>query len=193
MIYDPTPVTVLNTAVNGTQGGGPQRSMVGSLVVTFSEAVYIEPYVTAFEVKKASGDVVALTVSPPTGFGTVFTLTFSGSQTENGSLKDGEYQLTIFGQWVHDYDTRSMLDGDNNGSFGGNYAFGAQRVDNFFRLYGDSDGDRDVDNLDYARFRTTFNKTPADTGFLWYFDSDGDKDVDTTDFNVFRVQMGKKT
>ena len=170
--------------------------MVKSLVVTFSEAVYIEPYVTAFEVRnKATDAVVALTVSPPTGFGTVFTLTFSGSQTEieNGSLKDGEYQLTVFGQWVHDYDTRSMLDGDNNGSFGGNYVFGAQRIDNFFRLYGDSDGDRDVDNLDYARFRTTFNKTPADTGFLWYFDSDGDKDVDTTDFNVFRVQMGKKT
>ena len=35
---------------------------------------------------------------------------------------------------------------------------GDSEADAFFRLFGDSDGDRDVDNLDFARLRGTYNK-----------------------------------
>jgi hypothetical protein len=118
---------------------------------------------------------------------TVATLTFSGAQTEYTSLKDGEYQLTIYGNKVHDSVTGTDLDGDNNGTFGGNYVFGAVATDKFFRLFGDSDGDRDVDGVDLARFRQAY-ANPAT--YKWYFDFEGDGDVDGVDLARFRMRYG---
>ena len=61
------------------------------------------------------------------------------------------------------------LDGDGNGLPGGD------RVDSFFRLFGDSDGDRDVDLADALRFLSTFGRRAGDSGFLGYFDIYGDE------------------
>ena len=55
---------------------------------------------------------------------------------------------------------------------------GGDHVEEFFRLYGDSDGDGDVDVLDLESFSSTLGLTDQDEGFLWYFDFDGDGDVD---------------
>ena len=69
---------------------------------------------------------------------TVAVLTFAGSEFVGGSLADGNYTLTVRADRVHDRWGRE-LDGDGDGSAGGD------RVDGFFRLFGDSDGDGDVD------------------------------------------------
>ena len=76
------------------------------------------------------------------------------------------------------------LDGDGNGSAGGD------RVDSFFRLFGDSDGDRHVDGLDRDVFRSTFKKSAGEAGYLWYFDFDGDGDVDGVDNGQFNRRFG---
>ena len=97
---------------------------------------------------------------------TVAVLTFTETEYVGGSLADGQYTLTVRADRVHDRWGRE-LDGDGNGLAGGD------RVDSFFRLFGDSDGDGDVDRLDRDRFRSAFEKN---AGYLWHFDLDGDGD-----------------
>ena len=82
---------------------------------------------------------------------TVAVLTFAGPEFVGGSLADGSYTLTVRADRVHDRWGRE-LDGDGDGSAGGD------RVDGFFRLFGDSDGDGDVDWLDRDLFRSAFRK-----------------------------------
>jgi hypothetical protein len=52
-------------------------------------------------------------------------------------------------------------------------------------LFGDGDGDKDVDGVDYNAFRSTYRKTTGMDGFLGWFDYDGDGDVDGVDNNEF--------
>jgi hypothetical protein len=186
---DAIPPAVERIVIND---GSAQRSRVTSLTVTFNQVVTVDG--GAFEILKKGigGGLVALLLSPQITDGkTVVTLTFTGSLTEYGSLKDGDYQLTIHSSRIHSTNTGRTLDGDGDGISGGEYRFGHPASNAFFRLYGDSDGDRDVDNLDFARFRTTMNKRSTDAAFLSYFDFEGDNDVDNLDFARFAARMGK--
>ncbi|MCA9137073.1 MAG: cadherin domain-containing protein [Planctomycetales bacterium] len=97
---------------------------------------------------------------------------------DSGSLRDGNYTLTILDSHVRSQSGK-LLDGDRDG------LAGTPRVDEFFRLFGDSDGDRDVDVQDYGRFATTFMKSLGDAGFDAAFDFDGDGDVDGQDLGRF--------
>src|SRR5690606_26958385 len=44
----------------------------------------------------------------------------------------------------------------------------------FHRLFGDIDGDGDVDNMDFFTFRGAFGKRLGDLGYLAFLDYDGD-------------------
>src|SRR5262249_30647660 len=109
---------------------------------------------------------------------TVAVLTFAGRGFVGGSLADGSYTLTVRADHVHDRWGRE-LDGDGDGTSGGD------RVDGFFRLFGDSDGDHDVDGVDRDLFRSAFKSSLGDASYLWYFDFDGDGDVDGSDNGEF--------
>jgi Dockerin type I domain len=101
-----------------------------------------------------------------------------------GSLQDGNFSLIMDSSKIHDA-TGGLLDGDGDGLSGG-----ARAADAFFRLFGDSDGDRDVDNLDLFRFRQSFGLTSSDAGYKSYFDFDGDGDVDNLDLFRLRQRFG---
>jgi hypothetical protein len=163
--------------------GSAQRSMVNSVTVTFGGAAVLDP--GAIELRRQDGSLVGaqLSVSLLNGK-TVAVLTFGGSEFVGGSLADGNYTLTVLADHVHDRWGRE-LDGDGNGSAGGN------RVDSFFRLFGDSDGDGDVDQQDRDRFRSAFKTSAAEPGYLWYFDFDGDGDVDGLDNGQFNRRFGQ--
>jgi|GEM_PF-1374578 len=179
-IYRKAPATVESVVVND---GSAQRSMVKSLTVTFDRQVTIDD--GAFELLRRDGTAVGLSVAASVvGGRTVAVLTFSGPDIFGGSLADGSYTLTVRADHVHDAVGRS-LDGDGDGSAGGN------RVDGFFRLFGDSDGDSGVDGQDRDRFRAAFGTTAADPGYLWYFDFDGDGDVDGLDNGEFNRRFGQ--
>ena len=60
----------------------------------------------------------------------------------------------------------------------------------FHRYFGDLDGDRDVDGVDFLAFRNTSGLSVGDVGFNPVFDSDGDGDVDAVDFIQFRQRFG---
>ena len=176
--------TVQSTVVNGADGGGVQRSMVKSLLVTFSEIVTRND--TAFSIlnSNTSGSVtVGVSSWDNTSGTTVVTLTFSGDQTQYGSLIDGNYQLTIDATKVQD------TAGSNLG--GGNYLFGAQAADKFFRFYGDFDGNARVNPSDLSYFLNTYGKTSTSPDYLWYFDYDGNGRVNASDLSYFLVNYGK--
>ncbi len=189
VVFDPTPATVVSTVVNGgALGGGVQRSMVDNVTVTFSQIVTMQT--GAFQVmQKGSGGLVTVAVaSTVVNNETVATLTFSGAYTQYASLMDGEYELTIFGNLVQSAASGTNLDGANTGQFGSNYVFGAQQADNFYRLYGDIEGQRTVDAVDLFHFRQSL-LTPAN--YQWYLDFYNDGYVDATDLFQFRLRLLK--
>jgi hypothetical protein len=173
------PLKVESVVVND---GSAQRSMVNRITVTFGGTVVLDP--RAVELRRQDGSPVEARVSiSPMGGKTVAVLTFAGPEFVGGSLADGSYTLTVRADRVHDQWGRE-LDGDGDGSAGGN------RVDAVFRLFGDSDGDGDVDQLDRDRFRSAFGKHAGEAGYLWYFDCDGDGDVDGHDNGEFNRRFG---
>ena len=108
---------------------------------------------------------------------TVAVLTFRGAGIIGGSLADGNYTLTVLSVQVHD---ASGVGLDHN------------RIDAFFRLFGDTDGDRDVDGLDLLRLRGTYNKHLGDPGYLWYLDWNQDHKVNCIDAVAFLLQLTKR-
>jgi hypothetical protein len=173
------PARVAGVAVND---GSAQRSMVNSLTVTFDGPVALDP--GAFALSRQDGSPVGLTVSASVVDGrTVAVLTFTGPEIVGGSLADGSYTLTVRGDLVHDRWGRE-LDGDGDGAAGGD------RVDGFSRLFGDTDGDGDVDQVDRDLFRSSFRTSAGDAGYLWFCDFNGDGDVDGHDNGQFNRRFG---
>jgi hypothetical protein len=173
------PIAVQSMQIND---GTLQRSMVKSITVTFSRAVGTVDD-GAFQVIAQGGGDPTVTVSWNASR-TVATLTFSGALIVAGSLQDGKFKLVIDSTKIHDA-TGGLLDGNGDGLSGG-----ARAADAFFRLFGDTDGDGDVDNLDLFRFRQSFGLNSTNAGYSWYCDFDGDGDVDSLDLFRFRQRFG---
>lgn len=167
------PGQVLSAVVND---GVTQRSIVTDVVVRFSRPMTFPNGPTAaFVVTTPTGPAnVAIDLSQSTPSQTVAVL----RPPAGGSFADGAYTLTIPPAEALD-DTGNLLDGDSNGQPGGTYVFA------FHRLFGDNDGDRDVDATDFAAFRLTFGVVAN-----LAMDFDGDGDVDAADFSAFRQRFG---
>jgi len=162
--------------------GSAQRSMVKSISITFNGAALLDP--GAVELRTQGGTPVnfRLDVSAINGK-TVALLTFGGPESAGGSLSDGNYRLSIRGDLVHDRYGRA-LDGDGDGSAGGN------RTESFFRLYGDSDGDRDVDARDLLRFLSCVGSRAGDSNYVAFFDVNSDDRVGLVDVVAFARRLG---
>jgi hypothetical protein len=76
------------------------------------------------------------------------------------------------------------LDGDGNGTAGGDHAT------TLHRLFGDADGSRTVDALDLLALRPSFGLLAGQPGYLAYFDWDGNGAVDALDLLRFRLRFG---
>ncbi len=175
------PQKVASVVVND---GSAQRSMVKSITVNFGGNVILDP--GAIKLSKQNGTLVnfQLAVSA-VGGQTVALVTFAGSEFVGGSLADGSYTLTVLADHVHDRWGRE-LDGNGDGSAGGN------RFDRISRLFGDSDGDGDVDSLDRELFRSAFKKRAGPAGYLWYFDFDSDGEIDGHDNGEFNRRFARR-
>ncbi|MCY2981380.1 MAG: right-handed parallel beta-helix repeat-containing protein [Planctomycetota bacterium] len=181
--------------------GQVQRSMQTKLVVTFDTAVSIDGP-GAFVVRNRNTNTFAATrVATATNSNgkTVATITFVNGANVNtrvsaNSLVDGNYELQIYGSLFTSIATGSKVDAAKIGhSSGSNDVFGDEAVDRFFRLFGDLDGDRDVDALDNAQFKPTLNSTLVanPTIYKTEFDFDGDGDIDALDNLRFRQNLNK--
>ncbi|MFK7767248.1 MAG: M4 family metallopeptidase [Mariniblastus sp.] len=170
--------------------GTAQRSTVRELVVTFDDIVTVSTGAFSLIQRGPAGGAVTLGQSvTESGGATIVTLTFSGQFVNAGSLNDGNYELTVDGSLIQSTASGQLLDGDSDGVAGGNYLFGDTIDDQFFRFFGDSDGDRDVDGIDFGQFRNTFFKSAGDPDYNRDFDYDDDGDVDGIDFGQFRQRF----
>jgi RHS repeat-associated protein len=181
-------------------GGAAQRSMLTQIDVTFSTAVTVAAGAFHVFVKTQgpSGTVatpVAATLSVSTSVvdgRTRATVTFSGTGTTAGSLDDGDYELVIDATRVTAADgSGTRLDGDGDNVPGGNYVYGDQAGETgFFRIFGDSNGDRFVDADDYDAFGSAYGSSSGSAEYRAYFDSDGDGVIGVDDLLAFADRNG---
>lgn len=200
----------LPTVVKVVVHAADQRSIVPSVSVIFSEPVSftgaIPDAVTLFrdlaifeqlnEGDQGKGFVNLKAIQN----GDVVTLTFLDTGTASkpihatnigsGSLPDGLYTLTAKASEIKGL--YGNLDGDGDGTTGGDYVLVGDpgTVPNLFRLFGDSDGDGDVDASDFLAFRNASGTSKGDPNYNSVFDYDNDGDVDAQDFLQFRDRFG---
>ncbi|MCE2809848.1 MAG: Ig-like domain-containing protein [Planctomycetaceae bacterium] len=177
-----------------------QRSIITSLVVNFGSPVTLQPNAFSLEnigLLTAGSSFIPqsqIVVTPSSGSSSSYTITFDAGSVANGtivngivkraggalaasngnSLADGNYVLRI---------DSAKVDGEGFALVGDN-VFGDVATDRFFRMYGDSDGDGDVDGTDAVALRN------AQLSYNAAVDWDGNGSVsagaDITNFNSNR-------
>ena len=166
--------------------GSAQRSMVTRLTVNFSVPVTIDP--NAFDLRRRDGTQVGL-IERLAADGRSVVLTFTGSGIIGSSLADGLYTLTVHGDKIHDRLGQALY-ADANGTQlieRGNYVDSAIE-----RLFGDADGDGDVDNSDVFAFKAAYGKSSGQGGYQPFFDFNGDGTINTLDFAEVKQRYGKR-
>jgi VCBS repeat-containing protein len=167
----PAPPQVKSVVIND---GSAQRSMVRSITVTFDTLVTLD--VGAFQVIRSDGVLAGFTKTLTQVNGeTQVVLNFTGAGTSAGSLLDGRWTLKVVRTRVHRADYRPA-------------AMSANSLTSFFRLYGDSNGDRTVDAIDQAAFAAAFGQT--DITSLATFDVNRDGKIDAIDQAAFNRRLG---
>lgn len=165
-----------------TNDGTSQRSMVTSFTVTFNDAVTFPSGIAAAIQLQRTGPV------SPTGqvnlafsqTGNTITVTFDDPTYAPAPIKsliDGNYTLTLVSNKIQG--AGGFLDGDNNGTAGGDFIL------NTHRLFGDADGNATVNSNDFAIFRSFFGTTNG-----LYFDANNDGVINSDDFAEFRKRFG---
>ena len=163
--------------------GENQRSAIQSVEFVFDGEVDVaDGAVSILKRSDASGPInQTVTSSVISMFDTVSNQTVSTIQFDSHTrnidnvLEDGNYQLTLNASLV----TR------NGTPMAEDFIFGDQESDDFFSLYGDSDGDRDVDGVDFRALVQTYFKEEGDEAYNSALDYDADGDVDSSDFRFF--------
>jgi len=173
------PIKFSNLQIND---GSAQRSMVTSLKINFDSPVtFAGSPSAAFSLVNqmtSNAAILSATLDPS---GTAVTLTFTGGSVDlGGSLSDGRYTLTIFGNQF----TGNGFDANGDGITGDNYLLVGTPANGLFRLFGDSDGNGTVNSTDFATFRTFFGVGPS------IFDFNNDGQTNSDDFAEFRKRFG---
>jgi hypothetical protein len=167
------PPQVLSVRVND---GTIQRSRVSNLTFTLSSPVTFNGSPTSIvQLSRVNGGPVFLGITiSVVNDETVVALNFSGPETAFGSLRDGQYVLTVVATQIVDPAGQTLV---------GNSGSGATFTYQFHRLFGDADGSGLVDSTDFLAFRLAFLSTNPN------FDSDGDGIVGPADFLQFRLRF----
>ncbi len=177
-----------------------QKSAIRHIQVVFDSFVFLAPGATVLikvngPYGASNGTMVQATVTsavydPSTGHYTV-TFSFSVAGVEFGSLEDGNYSFRLVANDIQAGGPGgATLDGNNN-----NVAEGSPTDDvfeNFFRLFGDSSGDKKVDSTDNNAFMAAYRSTDGQPNYRNYFDFDNNHAVDVQDYYQFLRRNGKK-
>jgi len=100
----------------------------------------------------------------------------SSSGNFTGSLIDGIYTLSVDPTKV---------------SANGAVMAAAPPSVTFHRLFGDVNGSKNINALDFNAFRSAFGKTSPDPAYNPAFDFDGNGSINALDYNQFRSRFGK--
>jgi hypothetical protein len=157
--------------------GAIQRSRVTRLDVVFNEPVMLAD--GAISVRFSSGQIVpdtTISIADVLGDGTSYSLTFRGSGSLGNSLPDGIYDLLVSASGVRDRGGAMMVD---------NYSR------RFHRLFGDVDGNKVVNALDSARFRSSYGRSAGDPLFGSALDYEGNGVINALDLLQFNRRLGR--
>jgi len=172
-------VQVARVGTVAVNDGSPQRSRVTSLRAMFDLPVTLPANPADAFLLKRQWDNAAVGLAAAVA-GNAVTLTFTGGPLDFGSLADGRYTLTVSAAQVNG----GNFDGDGDGTPGDDFVLVGTPTNGLFRLFGDADGDGDVDAVDFSAFRAAFGGSGAT------FDFDGDGDIDAADFGAVRQRFG---
>jgi hypothetical protein len=185
----------LDFSVNG---GQTQRSLVGSLSLRFTAASNLQDLIDSGEVADVvtvvdSSTGVSAGLSPRHFRWDATTNTLLVDLTVDGFggstrrlLGDGSYRLQIRTAALMNPDGMDALFRDDDGNNDGLLAYG------FHQLFGDTDGDGDVDNADAFAFKSAMNKRLGEDGYQAFLDLDGNGVIDAFDFAEMKKRYGKK-
>jgi ELWxxDGT repeat protein len=178
-VLPPDPPAVNAVLVND---GSAQRSRISRLTVSLTIQVsFATTPSAAFRLTRISDNTavgVTATASIVGGV-TVVTLDgFTGSATEFGSLADGRYTLTALASQIS----------ANGQHMTSDYIFGDEQ--GLYRMFGDMNGDRTVNGLDFGSFKDAFGTQTGDAHYLSFLDFDGDGVINGFDFGQFRSRFG---
>jgi hypothetical protein len=168
--------TVATVTINN---GAAQRSRVADVEVTFNSQVTIAAGAFTITGTDVNGNpltnvTVSFTTQVVNGK-TVATLSFTGTDTQFGSLSDGTWTLKVDHTKVTTDGTAMAADYTQSG---------------IKRLFGDVNGDATVNGLDYANFRAAFGTTLGDANYRDYLDFNADGAINGFDFAQFRARFG---
>jgi uncharacterized delta-60 repeat protein len=169
---------VTSVVVNGNNAAlaGVQRSMVESIVYTFSQAVTLAA-TNAFTIGVHAGQTgTAPTLSwtainpDASGGSTQWVVTFSGTGVVGHSIANGIYDITLNSQAVSVEATPSAT-------------LATRSTDTFYRLFGDFNGDGVVNAADNFQLKKALSTYSA------VFDYNGDGVVNAADNFQFKASM----
>tara|TARA_R110002049_G_scaffold185580_3_gene353826 strand:+ start:55492 stop:58680 length:3189 start_codon:yes stop_codon:yes gene_type:complete len=166
--------------------GTQQRSMIRSLSITFDGIVNTPA--SAFTLTNlgkqdnpSTTEVTNLIIEREVvGMQTIATITFGSGpgvvdRASGNSLIDGEYRLDIDGSQIVTTGGGTSMESD--------YVLGDDVADDFFRLYGDANGDGLTNFTDFASsFLPSFASSIGSPNFESFLDADGDDHVNFSDF-----------
>lgn len=173
--------------------GSAQRSLLRTFTLKFDHPVALVP--GAFSLVRlntggsgandnsAPTDLSAgLAWSNPSSDGETWIVSFAGeSDAQAGSLSDGIYTLTLHAALVHDIAQNQLVGGDQSFTF--------------HRLFGDIDGNKTVNNLDYLKFRKAYGSLKTNPAtMLSYnpnFDYDNNGIINNLDYLHLKANYGK--
>jgi outer membrane protein assembly factor BamB len=177
-VYSIAAPTVQTVQVND---GSAQRSRVTSLTVRFdSQVTFTGAVANAFTFTRNGGVTVnfAAAASVVNGVTVVTIDSFTGTETQFGSLADGRYTLTALASQIS----------ANGQQMASDYHFGDAQ--GLFRIFGDVDGDQTVNGFDLGFFRNAFGTQTGDPNYLSYLDLNGDGVINGFDLGQFRTRFG---
>jgi surface-anchored protein len=189
VVIDAAAPRLLSTIVNGNDSRlsnlpaefANQRSMVRGVQLTFDRPVTLTADAIALVLHAGVGALpgsrMILNSTGTTTADAVWNVTFLGANVIGGSIADGEYDLTI--------DPAKVTDGF------GVHLTAAPPAFTFYRLLGDADGNRTVNNLDIVYVRRRLGTTQAAGDYLWLFDSDWNGTVNNLDVVNVKRNAGK--
>jgi hypothetical protein len=183
----PAPPPISSIAQTIIDDGTAQRSMVRSITLDFNGTIVSAPSSAFTLTRIEDGLVVPVVVSaltPLPGGMTQVMLTFAGPSIIGGSLADGFYTLSINGSQFIDSNGK-MVDAANNGTAG------SVGTVNFFRFFGDFNGDGYVTANDFLIFRAAYLSGDA-TAYNSIFDFFGTGVFTVADLQAFTNNFLKR-
>jgi hypothetical protein len=169
-----------------TIGQSDSRSRITTASIVFDGPVTIEPDAFLVSKRGPDGGSVDVTFTCRAGSNdTIIDLVFDGEFVGHGSLVDGYYDLVIVAGKVLS-DTGNGLDINGDGDDTDSLSFGDTADDQFFRFYGDHNGDATVDVFDLLPFRTTYRLQAGSAGYIADFDVNNDDQINIFDLLSFR-------